>query len=341
MTINLVPGSFAAQLHEAFNRPEDSTTPVSDPAPKFFTPVPSAKISPVNLTGARKTPKKGSKMSAVVFPALPTELINTTDEGVQDFFLPSIEKTHARLLEYADTYEKVRESEANAEEALENSDSDNAQKFREVQEDATQATEQLDEKLAAMIKELKENHKAKIKEINDRLAVARKEAIEAETGAILEDVDLDELRNKFSTTLAAHIKQVKAVKEEVPQVVDYLKSLPTEVKMAKGNSRGSGSGSSGERGPTPRFVYAAVDGVQVEGAQTFSTVVKVLGIKASEGGRRLLADRLQGKVVTFDNVSFDIDSPTEFTVTTADGVVHTIAVVGKRPASADSEDAAA
>jgi hypothetical protein len=298
---------------------------------------PASQPTVTNTVTRKSNVSKGRKMSAVVFPDLPAELVNSEDDSV-GFFLDMIVKSHTQLTELTGVYEKVRESEANAEEALENSDSENAQSWRETQEDAIQAAEAIAEAEKAAIAEIKRANKEKLKEINERLAAERKAAIEKETGAILEDVDLDELKAKYSTALTNHIKAVKLVKEEVPQVVDYLKSLPSEVKQAKGN-RSTNNGS-GERGPTPRFVYVAVDGTQVEGAQTFSTAVKVLGIKASEGGRKLLADRLQGEVVTFDNISTDINSPSTFTVTTADGVVHAVSVVGKVKTE-DTEEAAA
>lgn len=291
-----------------------------------------------HATPVAKSVSKGRKtMSAVVFPDLPVELTSSTDDSV-GFFIDMITKSHETLTNLTGVYEKVRESEANAEEALESSDSENAQAWRETQEDATQALEAIAEAEKAAIAEIKAANKAKLKEINERLAAERKSAIEKETGAILEDVDLDELRNKYSTALTNHVKAVKLVKDEVPQVLDYLKSLPSEVKQAKGNSKSGGA--TGQRGPTPRFVFVAVDNVQVEGPQTFSTAVKVLGIKASEGGRRLLADRLQGAVITFDNISTDLENPSTFTVTTADDVTHTVSVVAKVKDDS-AEDAAA
>lgn len=259
---------------------------------------------------------------SVSFPSLPTELTESNDPSVA-IYLPGIVATANKLVELTGVYENVREADAKIDDAIENSEEPVAVEYRNNVELATQAQEKIDAETEAFVKE----QKARKAAITKQLAEDRKPVEKALLGDIVGGVDLDKLAADYAVFLPAHIKMVKLVKDEVPAVENYLKNLPSRVRQTNGGKN------TGARGWTPRFASVKLDGAELSPA-TFGSVVKEAGIKAADGGRKLLTTRLLATIVSEDNLSTDPNSPNVFTFQVGEKV-HEVQVVGK--AADDSE----
>lgn len=268
-------------------------------------------------------------MSAVVFPALPTEYVNSDDPTVA-IFAPGINSEYDILVKLTNDFETVREAHAKAETVLSESDDAVAVEYRKEEDDANEAIEAAQAKYDALVKDAKDALAKSRNAIRDELKKAQTEALTKLGAEIVGDIDQDKLAADYTIHVNAFTKLVKLIKDEVPAMVEFAKAVPTPVKQAKGNSTASG----GVRGTTPRFVSITVDGVAVE-PTTLGAAAKAAGIKGA-GGRKVLFDRLLGVVITTDNISTDVEKPNVFEVTVNE-VVHTVAVVGKVPSAEDSE----
>lgn len=271
-------------------------------------------------------------MTTPVIPALPDSFVDSDDETVA-LFVPGAMKAWRKLQELSGTYARVRSAEADAESALETSDNPAAVAYREAQSEADDKLEAIQSELDAEIKAVKARYAERKKAATEGLKAMRNETLSALGSAAIEDIDQDQLAASYAANYKALSGVAKLVKDDYPALVEFVR---TQVPSRFSQTPGTGSrGSSGARGWTPRLVSVTVNGNAVE-PSTLSAAAKVIGIKASEGGRKLLVSKLLEAIVTPDNLSTDVDSPNTFAVKYND-TVYNVAVVGKAKDDDDSE----
>jgi hypothetical protein len=227
----------------------------------------------------------------------------------------------------------VRNAEAQAESAVETSEDPQARAYREAQSEADDKLEALDSEMSEQIKKIRAEFNAKRKAISDATKEQRNVLLKALSLSAVEDIDQDALSESYLKYYKALSNTAKLVKEDYPDLVDFVKnSVPSRFAQTPGtgNSRGGAA-----RGWTPRFASITVNDKAVVPA-TLGATAKEIGIKAAEGGRKLLASKLLESIVTPDNLSTDADNPSKFSVKHNDKVFN-MAVVGTVASEGDAE----
>lgn len=273
-------------------------------------------------------------MTTLTIPALPDSFVDSEDETVALFVPPAL-KAWRKLTELANTYARVRAAESDAETSLETSEHPAAVAYREAQSEADEKTEAIQAAMDAEIKAVRAKFAEQRKAANEGLKAMRNETLSALGAAAIEDIDQDALSESYLKNYKALSNVAKLVKDDYPDLVDFVKtSVPSRFAQTPGNS--GGTRNSGPRGWTPRLSSVTVNGKSVD-PSTLSAAAKVIGIKASEGGRKLLVNKLRETIVTPDNLSTDPDAPNSFSVG-YNGEVFNISVVGVDKSSDDSDD---
>lgn len=268
-------------------------------------------------------------MSAPLVPALPDGFIESDDETVQ-LFQPVVLKAWKKLVELGGTYNRIRDAKVAAENALDNSEDPRAVSYREAASLADDAIESIDNEMNEELKAVRAKFSERRKAVTSKLKAHQSETLDALQLAQVEDIDPDQLAASYLANYKALKNAANAVKDDFPQLAEYVKAqVPSRFSQTPGNSGGSGD----QRGWTPRLVFATVNDVPVD-PTTFGAIAKFIGIKASEGGRKLLVGKLLESIVTQDNLSTDVENPSKFTVKYND-TLYNIAVAAKGSDAAD------
>lgn len=280
-------------------------------------------------------------MATVQLPALPAEFLNPTPNmpTVRNFgsmFVKLYNDANGILEKFA----SVREARGKTEERLQHGDTEEARKYRA-------AVANRDSKIEAIRNDAKYNEdRATIKALQEKIAEDikvrsqsvreltsqyRDAAIKAEVGAIVEELDLNALTQELTDVNKSLTDAKNMFLKECPALKGWR---PVGIGAAQGGS----AHRNGERGFTPRFDGAKVNGVDVEHVGKYPTskdIAATLNISKDAWLNVLQAKALGGLPVQPIDVSEDWIT---FTNTFNNEEVE-VSVLGRSRKAKDATDA--
>ena len=280
---------------------------------------------------------------SLTIPTLP-EAFASSDDGYIAIVRPVVNSLVEDLSRLSGIYVRAAEADAAAESALKESNEPEAVEYRSALTQYETAVAALEEQEKASIAAIREQFKARKSAGSDAVNELRTKALATQKSELLSDVDMHATATDYAAKYGALVNLGKSLVAAVPAMAEWIKSVPSETvasKVASGKSVKGARKANGEDARwTPRHAFIRVskngEDFQDITPATFGALAKHVGIKAAEGGRDFLGQRLLSAVGTPDGYSFT--EPTEFSFT-KDNANYVVSLMQKTPRSAENNDA--
>lgn len=257
--------------------------------------------------------------SPAVIPDLPAEFL-ASDDPLVGMFLPVGIAAHADLVDAAAKFETLREAEVRASAALDSSEDPSAVAYRQAREATVETVESIKAARDKELDEIRKRYNTQIEAANKELDTLKVDTLKSIQVDTISDINVDELVSNYTAKMDAAKILGRNLKEQCPQLAEWVKSLPSKVAQ----SGGSGPDSR-DRNWTPRFASIVVTDPEgkeiVPNPVTLGATAKIVG-----GTRQFHAKQLLGAIGDPSNLSNDPANPSVYEVKN-NGKVWTVSVV--------------